>query len=142
MEARRAVSGALSGSPAACLVSDRVSAALLPGFVDLVAQRKGNASYRGSTYMLSLGRSTRMDGKRDKGEYVILADTSTGDNGKTRIKTCGKIDSSALREVSSEEEEVYAVASKGYQVRKRRVQKVGSLVLSSTTLTSPCQRGD
>ena len=56
--------------------------------------------------MLSLGRSTRMDGKRDEGEYVIVADTSMGDNGKTRIRACGKIDSSALREVTSEEEEV------------------------------------
>ena len=92
--------------------------------------------------MLSLGRSTRMDGKRDECEYVIFADTSTGDNGKTRIRAYGKIDSSALREVSLEEEEVYAVASKGYQVRKRRVRKVGLLVLSSTTLPSPCQRGD
>ena len=36
-EARRAVSGALSGSPAARVVPDRVGAALLPGFVDLVA---------------------------------------------------------------------------------------------------------
>ena len=47
-EARRVVSGALSGSPAARIVSDRVGAALLPAFVNLVAQRKGDASYGGS----------------------------------------------------------------------------------------------
>ena len=63
--------------------------------------------------MLSLGRSAWMDGKRDEDEDVIVADTSTGDKGKTRIKAYSKIDSSALCEVSSEEEEVYAVASKG-----------------------------
>ena len=38
-----------------------------------------------------------MDGKQDEGEYVIVAVTSTGNNGKTRIRAYGKIDSSALR---------------------------------------------
>ena len=47
--------------------------------------------------MLSLMRSTRMDSKRDEGEYVIVPDTSTDDDRKTRIRAYGKIDSSALR---------------------------------------------
>ena len=42
-----------------------------------------------------------------------------------------------MKPSSVEKEEVYAVASKGYEVRARRVSKVGSLVLSSTPLPSP-----
>ena len=66
-----------------------------------------------------------------------MVDTSTGDDGKTRIRSYLKIDSSELREISSEEDEVYVVASKGYEVRKRRITKVGALVLSSTPLHLP-----
>ncbi|KAL7544105.1 hypothetical protein ACHAXR_013583 [Thalassiosira sp. AJA248-18] len=133
-EAKSAMLSALSGE---IQVSDHVGTVLLPGFIDLIAQRKGDASYGGSTYMLSLGQSARLDGKQDEGEYIIVVDTSTGDDGKTRIRAYSKIDSKHLREVSSEKEEVYVVASRGYQVRKRQVRKVGHLVLSSTTLPSP-----
>ena len=87
--------------------------------------------------MLSLGQSARLDGKQDEGEYVIVVDTSTGDDGKTRIRSYCQIDPSVLSEVAIEKEEVYSVASKGYEVRSRRVSKVGSLVLSSTPLPSP-----
>ena len=87
--------------------------------------------------MLSLGQAARLDDRQDEGEYIIVVDTSTGDDGKTRVRSYSKIEPSVLQEVSSESEEVYAVESKGYQVRKRLVRKVGSLVLSSTTLPSP-----
>ena len=136
-EASSAVSKALLGEITVTQVSDCVGPALLPGFIDLIAQRKGTASYGGSTYMLSLGQSARLDGKQDEGEYIIVVDTSTGDDGKTRIRSYLKIDSSELREISSEEDEVYVVASKGYEVRKRRITKVGALVLSSTPLHLP-----
>lgn len=118
-------------------VSDRVGSVLLPGFVDLIAQRKGDASYGGSTYMLSLGQSARLDGKSDEGDYVIVVDTSTGDDGKTRIRSYCKLDPTTIKKVATETEEVYTVASKGYEVRKRRVAKVGSLILSQSTLPSP-----
>lgn len=133
-EAKAVVLSALVGE---IQVAEHVGKALLPGFIDLIAQRKGDASYGGSTYMLSLGQSARLDDRQDEGEYVIVVDTSTGDDGKTRVRSYSKIESSVLQDVSSESEEVYAVESKGYQVRKRLVRKVGSLVLSSSTLPSP-----
>lgn len=136
-EAASAVSKALLGETSVTQVSDCVSTALLPGFIDLIAQRKGTASYGGSTYMLSLGQSARLDEKEDEGEYIIVVDTSTGDDGKTRIRSYLKIDSSEIRDIASTEEEVYVVASKGYEVRKRRITKVGALVLSSTPLPLP-----
>jgi ATP-dependent helicase HrpB len=68
---------------------------------------------------------------------VIVVDTSTGDDGKTRIRSYSKIDASTLRAVASEKEEVYVKASKGYEIRRRKVIKVGSLVLSSTPMPSP-----
>ena len=111
--------------------------ALLPGFIDLIAKRKGDASYGGSRYELSLGQSARLDDRRDASEYILVIDTSTGDDGKTRIRSYVDIESSTLRDVSSEVDEVYVVESKGYEVRARKTTKVGSLVLSSVPLPSP-----
>ncbi|KAL3791324.1 hypothetical protein HJC23_006053 [Cyclotella cryptica] len=136
-EAKLAVTKAMESSETAAEVSECMGSALLPGFVDLIAQRKGEASYGGSTYMLALGQSARLDGKPDEGEHVIVVDTSTGDDGKTRIRSYCKIDASTLRQVAIEKDEVYAAASKGYEVRKRRVLKLGALILSSTTLPPP-----
>ena len=136
-EAKSAVLNALISLDMAIKISECVGLALLPGFIDLIAQRKCDASYGGSTYMLSLGQSARLDSKSDEGEYLIVVDTSTGDDGKTRIYSYAKIDASTLESVAVEKEEVYAVASKGYEVRKRKVRKVGSLVLSASTLPSP-----
>jgi len=87
--------------------------------------------------MLSLGQFARLDGKQGGGEYIILVDTSTGDDGKTRVRAYGKMDLAMLHEVSSIKEEVYVVPSKVYRVRKRRVRKVGALVPFSNTLPSP-----
>eukprot|EP00956_Cyclotella_meneghiniana_P027068 scaffold59946_cov59-Cyclotella_meneghiniana.AAC.4 len=136
-EAKLAVLDALTSLEMATTVSEYVGLALLPGFIDLIAQRKGDASYGGSIYMLALSQSARLDSKADEGEYLIVVDTSTGDDGKTRIYSYAKIDASTLESVAVEEEEIYAVASKGYEVRKRKVGKVGSLVLSSSALPSP-----
>jgi ATP-dependent helicase HrpB len=111
--------------------------ALLPGFIDLVAQNKGDASYGGSRYELSLGQSARLDDRWDAGDYILVIDTSTGDDGKTRIRSYVEIDSSTLRDVAVEKDEVYVVESKGYEVRARKVTKVGSLILSSLPLPSP-----
>ena len=115
--------------------------ALLPGFIDLIAKRKGDASYGGSRYELSLGQSARLDDKRDASDYILVIDTSTGDDGKTRIRSYVDIDSSTLRDVSSEEDEVYVVESKGYEVRARKTTKVGSLILSSQPIQVPSAEG-
>jgi len=136
-DARSAVLSAMLGHIPIAQVSDYVGQALLPGFIDLVAQYKGDASYGGSTYMLSLGRSARLDSKRDEGDYIIVVDTSTGDDGKTRIRAYSTIHLQALQEVAVEKKEVYTVASKGHVVRARKVSKVGSLELSSSPLPSP-----
>ena len=56
---------------------------------------------------------------------------------KTRIRSYVDIESSTLRDVSKEVDEVYVVESKGYEVRARKTTKVGSLVLSSVPLPSP-----
>lgn len=136
-EANNAVQKAMLGEIPVSQVYESVGKALLPGFIDLVAQHKGDASYGGSTYMLSLGRSARLDGKRDVGDFIIVASTSTGDDGKTRIRAYSKISSLTLEEVATEIEECYTVPSKGYEVRSRNVSKVGSLILNSSPLPSP-----
>ena len=135
-DARSAVSDALSSSD---IGIDEVTTgtALLPGFIDLIAKRKGDASYGGSRYELSLGQSARLDDRRDSSDYILVIDTTTGDDGKTRIRSYVDIESSTLRDVSSEVDEVYVVESKGYEVRARKTTKVGSLVLSSMPLPSP-----
>lgn len=112
--------------------------ALLPGFTDLVAHRKGDASYGGSTYMLSLGRSARLDGIRDGAtEFAVVVDTSTGDDGTARIRSYVAVDEQVLRRIAVERDTVFTVPSRGYEVRARRVLAVGALELSSTPLPSP-----
>ncbi len=136
-EARDAVSSALVGSLSSPQVTNKIGEALLPGFVDVIGQHKGDASYGGSTYMLSLGRSARLDGKRDEGSYIIVVDTSTGDDGKIRVRAYATVDSDTLEDVATEMNELYTVASRGYEVRARNVVKVGSLEISSSPLPSP-----
>lgn len=114
-----------------------VGEALLPGFIDLVAERKGDASYGGSTYMLSLGRSARLDDIRDSPEYVVVAETSTADDGIARVRSFASITDEILHSVAKEKEVAFTVPSRGYEVRARRSLMVGSLVLASTPLPSP-----
>jgi ATP-dependent helicase HrpB len=135
-DARSAVFNALESSD---IDIDEVTTgtALLPGFIDLIAKRKGDASYGGSRYELSMGQSARLDDRRDASEYILVIDTTTGDDGKTRVRSYVDIEPSTLRDVSSEVDEVCIVESKGYEVRARKTTKVGSLVLSSLPLPSP-----
>ncbi|EJK71838.1 hypothetical protein THAOC_06680 [Thalassiosira oceanica] len=135
--ARDAMVQALDGRINPKEVADCVGRALLPGFVDLIAQRKGDASYGGSLYMLSLGQSARLDDRQEEGEYILVVDSSTGDDGKVRIRKYCKLDSADLKAHQKQHEEIYTVASKGYEVRKRLVTKVGSLILSTKPLPSP-----
>jgi len=135
--AKHTVEATMAGDINVGQVTEALGEALLPGFIDLIAQRKGDASYGGSTYMLSLGQSARLDNRRDEGEYIIVVDTSTGDDDKTRIRSYANIDLKSLLDVAEETDEVYTVASAGYEVRARKVVKVGSLQLSSSPLPSP-----
>lgn len=134
-EAKDVVSDLLNGSMSPVEVADKIGEALLPGFI--IGQRKGGASYGGSTYMLSLGRSARLDDKSDEGEYLVVVGTSTGDDGKIRLRAYAKVDIQTLRSIATEKEEVYVVPSRGYEVRAKKVMTVGSLELSSQPLPSP-----
>jgi ATP-dependent helicase HrpB len=136
-EARHAVVKAFNDQILASEVIQTVGRALLPGFIDLIAQRKGDASYSSSTYMLSLGRSSRLDGIQDAGDYIVVIDTSSGDDGISRIRSYVPIDVDYLHLVAKERDEFYSVASRGHEVRARRVVQVGSLELSSSPIQIP-----
>lgn len=136
-DAKSAVLRAMGDSSFLSDVTESLGEALLPGFVDLVAQRRGDASYESSTYMLSLGRSARLDGVRDAAEFIVVVDTSTGDDKKARIRSFAGINNDALERVAVERDTVFTVPSRGHEVRARRVRMVGTLELSSTPLPTP-----
>ncbi len=87
--------------------------------------------------MLSLGRSARLDGIRDASEYIVVVDTTTGDDGNARIRSFASIGKETLLELAVERDIVFTVPSRGHEVRARRVLAVGSLELASTTLPAP-----
>jgi ATP-dependent helicase HrpB len=136
-QAKNAVQAVLDNKTFISDVTASVGEALIPGFIDLVAQRKSDASYGGSTYMLSLGRSARLDGVRDAAEFAVVVDTSTGDDGTARIRSFAAVSRDALMKVAVERDTVFTVPSRGHEVRACRVLAVGSLVLSSTPLPKP-----
>lgn len=142
-DAKSAVQDVLDDKIRISEVRMEVGTALLPGFTDLIGERKGDASYGGSTYLLSLGRSARLDDYNQQGtnsvppDYVVVADTTTGDDGKTRVRAFASIDKARLLERSFEREVVFTVPSRGHEVRARRARMIGSLELESTPLPSP-----
>jgi len=136
-EAYDAVLKAFNDERLSSLIIKSVGPALLPGFIDTVAQLKGDASYSSSTYMLSLGRSARLDGIQNAGDFILVIDTSSGDDGLSRIRSYVPIDIESLSQVAVEKEEFYSVASRGYEVRARLVTKVGALELSSSPIQLP-----
>jgi ATP-dependent helicase HrpB len=117
--------------------------ALLPGFGDLVAQRRGADKHGGgSVYMMALGRTAQMDGssEKDPAEYVVVTETSAGDDGMTRIRSYATMDETVLRRmIATERDVVFTEPSRGHEVRARRVLAVGVLELSSTPLSTPPQ---
>lgn len=135
--AKLAVENVLSGSADLAKVANALGRTLLPGFIDLVAERKGDASFGGSVYMLSLGRSARLDDIQTAPNYLVVADTSTSDDGKTRIRAFVPIDKDVLLNMAEERDTVFTVPSKGHEVRAKRVLAVGYLELSSTPLSAP-----
>jgi ATP-dependent helicase HrpB len=118
-------------------VLSSVGEALIPGFLDLVAERKGDASYDSSLYLLSLGKSCRLDGLRNSPSFLVATETSTGPDGTSRIRSFAPISKSALQQYSSEKDLIYTVPSNGYEVRSKRVTAIGQLELSTSPLPSP-----
>jgi ATP-dependent helicase HrpB len=138
LQARQAVEDVISLNVPLVDVLSRLGLAILPGFVDLVGERKGDASYGGSTYLLSLGRSARLDDINDpEKKLIVVVDTSTGDDGTARIRHFVSVRKSDLESVAVEKELVFSVPSKGHEVRAKLVRVVGSLELSSTPLPAP-----
>ena len=137
--AKLAVENVLNGSTDLAKVTSALGQVLLPGFIDLVAERKGDASFGGSVYMLSLGRSARLDDCQTAPapNYLVVVDTSTSDDGKTRIRAFAPIDKDVLLNMAVERDAVFTVPSKGHEVRAKRVLAVGSLELASTPLPAP-----
>ena len=118
-------------------VISRIGPVMIPGFVDLIAERKGDSSYGGSAYMLSLGRSARLDDIQDGPEFIVVLETTTGDDGKARIRSFASVSKETLLDMAEEKDVVFTVPSRGHEVRARRVLGVGSLELRSSPLPTP-----
>lgn len=87
--------------------------------------------------MLSLGRSARLDGVRDSPDYIVVTETTTGDDGIARIRSYAPIANEVLNKVAKDEVLVFTVPSRGHEVRAKRSLMVGSLELSSIPLPAP-----
>eukprot|EP00559_Dactyliosolen_fragilissimus_P008279 CAMPEP_0184859604 /NCGR_PEP_ID=MMETSP0580-20130426/4596_1 /TAXON_ID=1118495 /ORGANISM="Dactyliosolen fragilissimus" /LENGTH=999 /DNA_ID=CAMNT_0027356339 /DNA_START=198 /DNA_END=3193 /DNA_ORIENTATION=+ len=118
------------------MVSSTLGVALLPGYTDLIARKGGGASYGGTSYLLSNGKTARLDSS-DGPEFVIVIETSSGDDGIIRIRTFVSIDKDALKALAKGQEEVYVVAGKGHEVRARKLLKIGELELSTMPIAVP-----
>ena len=141
-DATAAAQGVLDGHTSLVEVTAAVGPSLLPGFIDLIGERKADASYGGSTYLLSLGRSARLDNygttqHMEPPSYAVVVETSTGDDAKTRIRAFAAIAKEDLMERSIEREIAFTLPSRGHEVRARRVRMIGSLELDSTPLPLP-----
>ncbi|KAI2514119.1 ATP-dependent helicase C-terminal [Fragilaria crotonensis] len=136
-EARQSVQEIMDDKASSLDVSNALGESLLPGFVDLVAQRKSDASYGGSSYMLAVGRSARMDGVHDAAEFVVVVDTSTGDDGIARIRSFAAIGREKLLGAAVERDSFFTVPSRGHEVRACRLLEIGAIELSSLPLPTP-----
>jgi ATP-dependent helicase HrpB len=136
-KARIAVTDVMNNPACIPGVLSIVGETLLHGFTSFVAKRKGDASYGGSAYMLSLARSARLDDTADAPEYIIALECSTGDDSIVRIRSFASLGIEALRRVAREDDVIFTVPSHGYEVRARRVLQVGAIELSSTPLPTP-----
>mmetsp|Transcript_10397 Transcript_10397/g.11146 ORF Transcript_10397/g.11146 Transcript_10397/m.11146 type:complete len:152 (+) Transcript_10397:561-1016(+) len=120
--------------------------------MDLVAERKGDASYESSNYFLAmfspllyhtthhfmqLGKSCRLDGIRQSPQYILAVQTSTGPDSISRIRSFVSLSKELLDDVAIEKDVVYTVPNKGYEVRAKQVRSVGQLELSSIPLPGP-----
>mmetsp|Transcript_22889 Transcript_22889/g.68704 ORF Transcript_22889/g.68704 Transcript_22889/m.68704 type:complete len:856 (-) Transcript_22889:16-2583(-) len=120
----------LTGAP------DALGAALAVGYLDLIGQRRGDASYGGTVYLLANGKTARLD-ERDGPAFLVVADAGTSDDGQTRIYAYAAIDETELRRYSVSERRVFLVPSDGYRARARDVTAVGAIELESATAPQP-----
>ena len=115
---------------------DALGAALAVGFRDLIAQRRGDASYGGTVYLLANGKTARLDAA-DGPEFIVVADAGTGDDGQCRIYAYATITREELEPYVSSSRRVFAVPSQGYAVRARDVTAIGAIELDSATAPQP-----
>ena len=115
---------------------DALGAALAVGFRDLIAQRRGDASYGGTVYLLANGKTARLDAS-DGPEFIVVADAGTGDDGQCRIYAYATIDREELEPYAASSRRVFAVPSQGYAVRARDVTAIGAIELESATAPQP-----
>ena len=115
---------------------DALGAALAVGFRDLIAQRRGDASYGGTVYLLANGKTARLD-SADGPDFLVVADAGTGDDGQCRIYAYATIDREDLAPYATSCRRIFAVPSQGYAVRARDVVAIGAIELESATAPSP-----
>ena len=115
---------------------DALGAALAVGFRDLIAQRRGDASYGGTVYLLANGKTARLDAA-DGPEFIVVADAGTGDDGQCRIYAYASITREELEPYVTSSRKVFAVPSQGYEVRARDVTAIGAIELASATAPQP-----
>jgi ATP-dependent helicase HrpB len=115
---------------------DALGAALAVGFRDLIAQRRGDASYGGTVYLLANGKTARLDAA-DGPDFIVVADAGTGDDGQCRIYAYATIDREELEPYVTSSRKVFAVPSQGYAVRARDITAVGAIELASATAPQP-----
>ncbi len=70
-------------------------------------------------------------------KYIIAVETNTGPDGISRVRSYVSLTKDLLEEIAVDRELLYTVPSKGYQVRAKQVNSVGSIELSSSPLPSP-----
>ena len=110
--------------------------ALLPGFSDFVAQRRGTDD-RATLYKLALGRTAKLSPISAAPDYIVVVETSTSDDGNTQIISFAPIYQNALVTIATDSTKVFTEPAKGYEVRARSVRSIGDIELSSTPLPSP-----
>ena len=110
--------------------------ALLPGFSDLVAQRRGTDD-RATLYKLALGRTAKLSSTSGSPDYSVVVETSTSDGGNTQIISFAPIDQKSLSAIATDSTKVFTEPTKGHKVRARSVRSIGHIELSSTPLPSP-----
>ena len=115
----------------------RLGAALAVGFRDRIPQRRVDASYGGTVYLLANGKTARLDAS-DGPEFIVVADAGTGDDGQCRIYAYATIDREELEPYVSSSRRSLRRAVPG--LRGARPRRHGWLVPSSSIRRRPRSR--
>ena len=115
---------------------DDLGRALAVGYADLIAQRRGDASYGGAVYQLANGKTARLDDAKGP-PYAVVADAGTGDDGQCRIYAYAPLDEAAVAALATTTREVFVVPSKGYACRARDATRVGAIELAAAPAPPP-----